>query len=274
MTLLLLLILPALAGSKAESWRTQCKVNMKQIGGAFNAYANDRSDQYPPAGLDNGTSVAQAAWDGYLQVYLGGRWPQANMTYGTIPIEYTPLAEWCPADVKPSGWMSDWAGRRSYAMIPPGGYQVGYMVPANNRKYVLPPLASRSPCGVGVYWRVLGDSSVDWEARGYRTTAVQDPGGSLLLVEEPFNNQAAGNIWACFCMGPYSAVRSELYQVSPPTNAPTSIVPYGSYVYRLHGDRFNYLFHDGHVAPLTIEQTVGSGTLTNALGMWTTVAGD
>jgi prepilin-type processing-associated H-X9-DG protein len=33
---------------------------------------------------------------------------------------------------------------------------------------------------------------------------------------------------------------------------------YGSVNYGLRSRRFNYLFHDGHVEPLKIEETVGS----------------
>lgn len=49
---------------------------------------------------------------------------------------------------------------------------------------------------------------------------------------------------------------------------------YGSVNYGLHSRRFNYLFHDGHVEPLKIEETVGSGTLAAPKGMWTMAPGD
>ena len=35
-----------------------------------------------------------------------------------------------------------------------------------------------------------------------------------------------------------------------------------------------HLFHDGHVEPLKIEETVGSGTLAAPKGMWTMAPGD
>lgn len=43
--------------------------------------------------------------------------------------------------------------------------------------------------------------------------------------------------------------------------------------YGLHSQRFNYLFHDGHV-PLKTTETLGTGTLANPKGMWTMTAGD
>jgi prepilin-type N-terminal cleavage/methylation domain-containing protein/prepilin-type processing-associated H-X9-DG protein len=283
------LLLPGLAGTKTDSWRTQCQSCMKQLCVGFNLYVNDHDDQYPPAGWDNGTSSQQAAWDSYIHPYIGGRYPQALMVGGTIPVEETPKAEQCPADILPSGWPGDWAGRRSYAMIPPGNWNVGTQVNAPNRNYWLPSIGRPGvvgPNGVGIYWRVSGDSQVDWDARGYRTTALPDPSGTGLLVEQQFNNNPAGDIWTCFSYGPYSlASPGETFQMSAGTGvtSPGSgfpVVSYGAYTYRVHGYRFNYLFHDGHVAPLTIEQSAGTGNAgmragsSQAKGLWTATPGD
>jgi prepilin-type processing-associated H-X9-DG protein len=49
---------------------------------------------------------------------------------------------------------------------------------------------------------------------------------------------------------------------------------YGNTAYGLHGHEFNYLFHDGHVESLKVEQTIGTGTLTSPKGMWTLTRGD
>ena len=43
----------------------------------------------------------------------------------------------------------------------------------------------------------------------------------------------------------------------------------GALLYKAQNNRFNYLFCDGHVETLAIEQTVGTGTLANPAGMWT-----
>jgi len=48
----------------------------------------------------------------------------------------------------------------------------------------------------------------------------------------------------------------------------------GTLLYKAHGKRFNYAFHDGHVQLLRIEQTYGTGLLTAPRGMWTIAAGD
>jgi prepilin-type processing-associated H-X9-DG protein len=49
---------------------------------------------------------------------------------------------------------------------------------------------------------------------------------------------------------------------------------YGVTAYGLHGKRFNYLFHDGHVGLHRITDTVGTGTTNAPRGMWTMVRGD
>jgi prepilin-type processing-associated H-X9-DG protein len=49
---------------------------------------------------------------------------------------------------------------------------------------------------------------------------------------------------------------------------------YGLHTYQYHGARFNYLFHDGHVSALKIEETLGTGTTNAPKGMWTLQTGD
>ena len=116
----------------------------------------------------------------------------------------------------------------------------------------------------------------DMEAKGYRTSVVDDPASTILLAEEPNGQGAAGNIWPCICNGPSGS--GALYQIdalAPPQNPtqPTG-VNQGKAVYKAHGQRFNYLFHDGHVQSLRMTETVGTGTTNNPRGMWTVAKGD
>jgi len=48
----------------------------------------------------------------------------------------------------------------------------------------------------------------------------------------------------------------------------------GRLLYKAHGNRFNYLFHDGHVLALEWTKTIGKGTPTAPQGMWTLTPGD
>jgi prepilin-type processing-associated H-X9-DG protein len=71
---------------------------------------------------------------------------------------------------------------------------------------------------------------------------------------------------------------SEFYQIdlraTPQNPNSTASVNQGGYTYKLHGNRFEYLFHDGHVQALRYTDTVGSGTPTVPKGMWTVEPGD
>ena len=153
----------------------------------------------------------------------------------------------------------------------------GYQVSDQNRTYPLPDLTKPGMHGVGIYWTDTG-STPDWDARGYKTSVVCDPAGTILLCENTHGQQVAGNIWTCCCIGPEGS-GSALVQIDTttnPTQNPNSAtsVNQGILLYQAHWNRFNYAFHDGHVAALSIQQTVGAGTLTAPRGMWTVVAGD
>jgi prepilin-type processing-associated H-X9-DG protein len=82
----------------------------------------------------------------------------------------------------------------------------------------------------------------------------------------------AGNIWPCITLGPVGTQgtgNGELYQIDTPDSQNQGLA-----LYQLHRSRFNYLFHDGHVQSLKIEETIGTGTTGNPKGMWTIAVGD
>jgi prepilin-type processing-associated H-X9-DG protein len=130
---------------------------------------------------------------------------------------------------------------------------------------------------VGIYWQASTAAAPNWDAPSYKTSVVRDPAGTILLVEQTSGQQCAGNIWTCICNGPQAA-GSELYQVDTahPIQNPTSSssVDQGALLYKAQRNRFNYVFHDGHVEGLKMEQTIGTGTLTAPKGMWTVTPGD
>lgn len=59
------LLLPALAKAKSKAARTKCTSNLRQIGLAFNLWANDHEDRYPvqidPS--EGGTQTINATWE-------------------------------------------------------------------------------------------------------------------------------------------------------------------------------------------------------------------
>ena len=262
------MLLPALARAKGKALRIQCVSQLKQLSLGINLFATDHEDMFPPAGYE--ASGGTLSWDTYIHRYIGGIASEDDLTVGVLDTEMTPKIERCPADRGPD---VDWNpggifGRRTYAMNAVG--------PTWSVEYQVDPLRGLPAIrrGVGIYWRagVRSGASPDWNARSYKSSVVKDPSGTILLVEQPCDQNLAGNIWPCISLGPRGNSgpgNGELYQISPP-----DAKNQGQELYRLHNNRFNYLLHDNHVESLRTEQTVGSGTLTAPNGMWTIKPGD
>ena len=108
---------------------------------------------------------------------------------------------------------------------------------------------------------------------------------TILLTEQASSMNAIGNIWPCVSVGPITADGTaggwgNLYQIdtAAPQN-PATLTQNGynedQQLYQAHWNRFNYLFHDGHVEALQYTQTVGTTKFVNKpKGMWTVVPGD
>jgi prepilin-type N-terminal cleavage/methylation domain-containing protein/prepilin-type processing-associated H-X9-DG protein len=275
------LLLPALATAKAKAWRIQCNSQLRQLGFGFAMFVADKEDMFPPAGYGiAGTYMGQLAWDTWIHKYIGGNAPDDELITGETSTAHSPKIEKCPADRIPTlendpnwSWVK-YGLRRSYAMNAVGPvWGTDYQVDTGGQRYPLPNLNQVGKHGVGIYWQdagVAGTGLPDWDARGYKTSVVKDPAGTILLAEEPNIQSVVGNIWPCICIGPLAPSPSDLYQIDPSPSAKN----FGNDQYGIHSKRFNYLFHDNHVQALKIEQTVGSGTLVNPKGMWTVRAGD
>jgi len=288
------LLLPALAAAKAKAWRIQCTSQEKQLGIAFNLSQGDRNDMFPPA-CDQVGNLA-LPWDSYLNRYIGGHSSDTELMQNYLDIEVTPKTLVCPADREPKclwmGGTDPYMGFKTYAMNSCGTawgtqYQVDPTV------HGLPDLTATGSHGIGIYWESAGTSSSDlpsFDQIGYKSSVIRDPAGTILLAEEPTGMQAAGNVWTCICNGPECSIggggNADLYQIDTIDAGihqdPNSSVGInqGGWLYKLHGNRFNYLLHDGHVEALKIEQTVGSASgppsvqLQNPKGMWTVTPGD
>jgi prepilin-type N-terminal cleavage/methylation domain-containing protein/prepilin-type processing-associated H-X9-DG protein len=264
------MLLPALSKARDRAWRIQCASQQKQLGLAFNLFAADKEDTFPPAGYQ---SLFQQAWDSFIFKYIGVNDSDKDMYTGLVSKDICPRIEKCPADRIPitADW-ADYSQRRTYAVNCVGpNWGTDYQVDTKNHTYPLPPPKN----GIGIYWK--DGLAPDWDARGYKTSVVTDPAGTILLAEEPNNQNVVGNIWPCVCIGPVAPPSAQandnasLYQTDPITGVGKN---YGNNAYGIHAQRFNYLFHDNHVSALKMEQTVGTGTLTDPRGMWTIAPGD
>jgi prepilin-type N-terminal cleavage/methylation domain-containing protein/prepilin-type processing-associated H-X9-DG protein len=296
------MLLPALASAKAKAQRIQCMNQMRQLGLGMTLFTGDNADRFPPAGFQNGS--VQITWDCWINGYIGGNSPQQDMTGGifvtagdtasmeeatSLGFAVAPKILTCPADqfMKVS-WMTGLPqfATRSYGMNACGnetGYGTLVQVNDERRAYPLPNLAQAGAHGVGIYW-IDQASTADWNAKGYGTSVVHDPAGTIMLAEDASSQGAAGNDWPCCCCGPQisdggSGGWGNLYQTdlrAPTSSATLAAGGYseGASLYKAHSSRFNYVFHDNHVEALKIEQTIGSGTLATPKGMWTVAVGD
>jgi prepilin-type N-terminal cleavage/methylation domain-containing protein/prepilin-type processing-associated H-X9-DG protein len=269
------LLLPALSVARNKAWRIQCASQLRQLGVGFSVFTIDHDDRLPPAGYGV-NDVRQLAWDSWIHRYIGGTAPDDVLLTAITPTAYAPKIEKCPADRMPTlmsdpqwGWVN-YGLRRSYAMNSVGpNWSSDYQVSTVRQSYPLPDLTQGNRHGVGIYWSDAGLAGLpDWDAKGYKTTVVKDPTGTILLAEEPNIQNVVGNIWPCICNGPKGS--GDLYQLDPSPDAKN----FGNDQYGIHSKRFNYLFHDNHVQALRIEQTLRTGSLLNPKGMWTVTAGD
>jgi prepilin-type N-terminal cleavage/methylation domain-containing protein/prepilin-type processing-associated H-X9-DG protein len=271
--LLAALLLPALAAARAKACRTSCLNNERQLGIAILSFAVDRNEMFPAAGS---AGTGQLAWDTYIHRYLGGTASDFWLTQGVVPIEMAPRVEYCctdtPGKLVKVAWLGNppWNGIRSYAMVSVGPvWSRDWQVDCLNGRYPLPNIV----LGVGIYWKNCG---ADWDAKGYKTSVVKDPSGSIILVEEPNSQNGVGNIWPCISCAPMGNGSLVQLDSAHPTPSPSdsSGVNEGWPTYKAHGNRFNYLFYDNHVEALQIEQTVGRGDINTPQGMWTVYPND
>jgi prepilin-type processing-associated H-X9-DG protein len=223
---------------------------------------NDHADKYPPAAYRTGDYMYQLSWDDYINRNIGGHAPESDLELGISSSNSVSKLVKCPADRIPKSieW-GTFGVRRSYAMN-----FAGFV---NGKSAPLPP----ATYGVGAYIQNNDASKPEWDPQGYKNSVVKDSAMTILLAELPNGRNMSGNDWPSFCAGPSYpgnlSATPDCYQLAPPPGW-----SYGSMSYGLHAMRFNYLFHDGHIATLRTTDTLGSGRTNAPRGMWTMIQGD
>jgi prepilin-type N-terminal cleavage/methylation domain-containing protein/prepilin-type processing-associated H-X9-DG protein len=233
-----------------------------------------------------------------------------NNTQGQL-LNEAPKVLMCPADPSnlpqydTGGWgPPGTCAHRSFAMVAVGsdrgsaGSTTGEQNVDCNPPTNYPPLPPID-MGVGIWWTtqngnlMANPSQRDWDAPGYGTRVIQDPAGTIMLCELDAGDNYVGNAWGANCEGPTNtgaaptggsdATIALLYELNPPPSVDgnlenSGIGANGNLVYAAHGNKFDYLFHDGHVKTLTYQQTLGTTpmplTVNKYYGMWTIKAGD
>jgi len=259
------MLLPALSKAKARAQRIQCVSQLKQLGLGFQIFTTDHNDTYPPAVYRTGDYQYQLSWDDLIHRNIGGTDADSDLELGVTSTNKVPRILKCPADrVELSISWAPFATRRSYSMNYAGqlDLQSGGVMP-------------KPKFGIGIYVMKNNGSTPLWDPPGYKVSAVPDNAGTILLAELANGENMAGNDWPSFCAGPtcgsgnnFSGLTPDCYQLG------SSTYGYGSISYGLHGNRFNYLFHDNHVQILKLTDTIGTGTTNAPRGMWTMVSGD
>ena len=200
------MLLPALASAKAKAQRIKCMNSIRQLGLGITMFAGDRGDMLPPAGWAGGSY--QISWDSLINKYIGGAASDADLSVGVLFENSAPRTLVCPSDIFPKvNWMGGtkpWFAMRSYSMVGVGpNWQADYQVPTTS---ALPDLSKAGRLGVGIYWSdSTSPAQPNWDAKGYKSTVVRDPAGSILLAEQTSGQQCAGNIWTCICNGPQAS---------------------------------------------------------------------
>jgi prepilin-type N-terminal cleavage/methylation domain-containing protein/prepilin-type processing-associated H-X9-DG protein len=95
---------------------------------------------------------------------------------------------------------------------------------------------------------------------GKKQSEFQDVAGTLMVAESPNRDSYIGNDAWCMVGSPNDQI-----------NGSSAHPGLGR---TLHFEGYNYLFVDGHVKFYRPERTVGAGTVTVPLGMWTSAEGD
>jgi prepilin-type N-terminal cleavage/methylation domain-containing protein/prepilin-type processing-associated H-X9-DG protein len=253
------MLLPALAAAKANANIAKCKSNLRQLGFGFALYLGDNQDVYP-AGACDGADNSQYTWDTAIHSYIGGNPALSKAVLDSGAVDETLVAQTlrCPNDVgQDSYWTTGdpTVGRRTYAM----NYTSTEFDPISLGAALPTPID-----GLGVYYSAPTTIS---GARGYKSSVLFSPANLINLVEQPSGDNTCGNVWPAISVAPASADSGqgigECYQidVKDPINQ-------GQTLYKMQGNRFNYLFFDSHVSILSIQQTVGDGTTNEPRGMW------
>ncbi|HEX8521552.1 MAG TPA: prepilin-type N-terminal cleavage/methylation domain-containing protein [Tepidisphaeraceae bacterium] len=232
--MLIALLAPAVSAARRAGNKAACSQNLRQIGVAIQVYAIENKGRLPLAEIvtvdDANNVLGYVSWDDLLNRALGGRMDSVEMDalYATRDL----AVMHCPADFLPVQGISDpKALRRSYAL---------------NRAYTI----VAGNMGIGGKLVVSPKYPPDRSA-SLKMSDIRRPAEQIAVVERPVGNNVLG--------GPNGFVDRAAQQVvdsfapNPGARGP-------------HGERWNYLFLDGHVQAMKLEETLKGDK--NGFSLW------
>jgi len=229
------ILFPVFATAREKARAATCTSNMKQLGIAFTSYAQDYDECYPIT--QSGGYAFSPTWDWEIVPYLGTPKMKGGVS-GSANSQQNPLVFACPDDPATTGAQAA-AGqqRETYAVASP-----------------------HSNCST--YTGFARENVNGWPeySPGRNMTEIIVPATTLQLVEAPNEFLLSQG--------------AETYAPQKNATSCNMLAQQDNYTTPLHSMGYNWLFCDGHVKWLTVEKTIGTGTMTQPLGFWTLADGD
>lgn len=257
--LLLSVLLPALQAANRAARAMQCASNLRNIGQAMHLYANENGDVLPFAAVAVSPASAYLhedkwvlSWDDLINGHLGGSLTEEEKEKA-FAYKPMPLLK-CPEDNIAPIYIARGVLKRSYSMPRSG--------------FCPPDQYGRSFRGVAAQFSVDDPTFLPIPRPAYRVklSHLRKTAETLLVVERFDQWNAQGFDSASW--------------IDRPAEQSPTVHFYNDRLFlpearrTAHGKRWNYLFADGHVQSLMLEETVtraADGTIDFNIvsGIWT-----
>lgn len=168
-SLLIAILLPALASARAASQRIKCASSLRQVGMAIFMYADASKDYVPPVGvatnMSNWYSNASNAWPKRL-MEGGFINDPASRGVGTFPVKDHPF--FCWSDTSEYGGGA-WQGKRTYTITNAYGWNGTIFTPMRRSDITVPSKVALLSEQTGKYRFVQGGTAIAY----FMVTKVQ-----------------------------------------------------------------------------------------------------
>jgi prepilin-type N-terminal cleavage/methylation domain-containing protein/prepilin-type processing-associated H-X9-DG protein len=243
------ILFPVFAQAREKARQISCLNNQKQISLGFMQYSQDYDETLPIAAISGGTVPTLNSWDQFIQPYCGvSVTPQSA---STTPVATTIFS--CPSD----GLDRSFGAMRSYAMT---------TLTVNGG-------TSQTGGAVGPTITVNGNTV----RTGRPISDFKAPGNTLIMTEFHNDRNVFGNNSNNIVYGVTTASTSTTFKGQDCKIANSSGNGTCTEMWKVNGAHsggWNYIFADGHAKWYKPQSTIGNGTTSNPLGMWSLAEND